>query len=82
MVAPLPPKLIAVGWSENPHGEAKREAAFKAARAQWMARAAAGAWSVFANALAILHSVSVDAQVVETQLATSLNGEAMATNML
>ena len=62
--APLPPKLVEFGGSEDPQEEEKREVDLKAVRAQWMARAAAGARPASAKAQARLRTVGVDAHVV------------------
>ena len=80
--APMPPKLLEHGGSEDPVEERQIEAHLDRTRATWEDRMKADILPLFDKAQAILRAAQVPDHMVETQIAASVSGHDLDTCIL
>jgi nucleotide-binding universal stress UspA family protein len=80
--APMPPKLLEHGGSEDPVEERQATEQLNRAQATWEERIKAKTQPLFDEALTILRTVQVPEHMVETQIAASVSGHDLDTCIL
>ena len=67
--APIPPKLLEFGGTENPEQEQQMESRLAAARTAWIEKTTSAAQPLLTRAYAILRTFDIPDQAVGTQVA-------------
>jgi nucleotide-binding universal stress UspA family protein len=82
MPAPIPPKLLEFGGTEDPEQERRLEARLTATQAAWVEKISRAAEPVLARGRALLHRFDVPDDAVATQIITPLPEQDLTTSLL